>query len=565
LGGALCGIVKEQPRRCRARVPEGVQMLASPRPPWRFGSLRPAASRHRRRLLVAGVGLATLSHAGCGETILRSYLLVTVQGAEPPAPGGEAATYQLAVQLGTTMREVPPSEARLSAESPPRFAIRLPDDAAGQAATVRVSAFLGDCPVQTASSATQTVTAGINQVTVKLPPRPAQPCTLTVTAKGPGRVVSEPPGISCPGTCSARFSPRQRITLTATPSGGSGALLRWDRPSACGATPACDLGELPPGGGAAEVTMAAGPPAINRCATTQLSRGPTLVTSTLNGVWVGEGGEAWAVGDGGVVLRRSLGAWSPAPLTDGPTAADTLTGVYGTGAPSTVFISGSGSTVWVRRDTGAVVSYRRSGGTSQLRAVFGSSRSETWGVGDGGEALRINDTQTSVIASSIGDGVTGRRSAVWTDSPDNVWLLGDSGQLTHRTPAGLVPRTTGSGARGLFGTRLGPLWIVGPGTGVWRVPASLVASDGYGATQDLRSAAGLPPGVLALNGVWSDGGNVWIVGDGGALYCKPSGSDTWQSIPGQTVSLRAVAGYVGAAESRLIIVGAQGLILESPL
>lgn len=535
-----------------------------PGPPGPPGPLRPAASR--LRLLVAGVGLAALGSAGCGgETALRSYLLVTVQGAEATAPGGEAVTYQLAVQLGTTMREVPPSEARLSAESPPRFAIRLPDDAAGQAATVRVSASIGDCPVQTASSATQTVSAGINPVTVQLPPRPPQACTLTVTTRGPGRVVSEPPGISCPGTCSARFSPRQRITLTATPSGGPGALLRWDQPSACGATPACDLGELPPGGATAGVTMAAGPPASNRCATTVLSRAPTLVPGALSGVWVGEGGEAWAVGDGGVVLRRSLGSWSIAALTDGPTATDVLTGVWGTGAPSTVFISASNSTVWVRRDTGAVVSYRRSGGTSQLRAVSGSTRSEAWGVGDGGEALRINDTSTSVIASAIGDGVSGRRSAVWTDSPDNVWLLSDDGRLTHRTPAGLVPRATSTGVRGLFGTTLGPLWIVGPSTSVWRVPASLVAADGYDAPQDLRSATGLPPGVLALNGVWSDGGNVWIVGNGGALYCKPSGSDTWQPIAGQTQDLRAVAGYVGTTESRLIVVGAQGLILESPL
>lgn len=527
---------------------------------------RPRAPRSSLPAVIAGAGLVIAGAASlpsCGDTVTRSYLLVSVQGIEASPPGTEALSYQLAIQLGTTMREVPPGEARLSDESPPRFAVRLPDDASGQAATVRVTAYLGDCPVQTASSATQTVSAGLNPVSVRLPARPTNACTLSITTHGPGRVVSEPPGISCPGTCSARFSPQQSVKLTATPSGGVGGLQRWDQPSRCGATTGCDLGPIPPAGSTAEVTMAAGPPAVDRCATTVFTR-TTPIGTTLHGVWVGANGEAWAVGDNGVVLRR-FGTWSVQALLGGPIATDTLTAVWGTGSPATVAFSGPNSTVWVRRDNNNVVSYKRSGGTSQLRAVSGSSTSEIWGVGDGGEALRVDDTKGTSSASTIGDSVTTQRSAVWTDEPTNIWFVADTGLLTHRTGTGLVPRNVSSGARGLFGTTLGPLWSVGTGTSVWRIPASLTDADGYGAPQNLSTAQGLPAGTLTLNSVWSDGGNVWIVGDGGAIYCKPSGSDAWRQITGQTANLRAVHGFIGATESRLIVVGTQGTILESPL
>lgn len=538
---------------------------AAPRPRVLRSSL-PAAAR----LLGAGLVVAgSASLLSCGDTVTRSYLMVTVQGHEASPPGTEALGYQLTIQLGTTTREVPPGEARLSDESPPRFAVRLPDDAAGQAATVRVTAYLGDCPVQTASSATQTVSAGLNPVSVRLPARPAMACTLSVVANGPGRVVSEPPGISCPGACSARFSPQQQVKLTATPSGGAGGLVRWDQPSRCGATASCDLGPIPPAGSTAQVTMAAGPPALDRCVTTVLTRAQSpALTSTLHGVWVGANGEAWAVGDNGVVMRR-FGTWSIQTLLGGPAATDSVTAVFGTGSPATIFVSGPNSTVWVRRDTNSVVSYKRSAGTSQLRAVSGSSTSEVWGVGDGGEALRVDDSKGVSSASTIGDGVTTTRSATWTDGPANVWFAADTGLLTHRMVTGagtsLVPRSISPGVRGLFGTTLGPLWAVGMGTSVWRIAASLTDSDGYGAPQNLSTAPGLPAVSLTLNSVWSDGGNVWIVGDGGAVYCKPSGSDSWRQITGQTANLRSVHGFIGATESRLIVVGSQGTILESPL
>jgi hypothetical protein len=48
---------------------------------------------------------------------------------------------------------------------------------------------------------------------------------LTVTLVGPrsGRIVSDPPGIDCPGKCSARFGLDSEVVLDAIPDAGGAA------------------------------------------------------------------------------------------------------------------------------------------------------------------------------------------------------------------------------------------------------------------------------------------------------------------------------------------------------
>lgn len=65
--------------------------------------------------------------------------------------------------------------------------------------------------------------------------------SLVVALRGTasGRVVSDPPGIDCPGVCEARFPLSARVALSARPAGG-GALLRWG--GACGGDGDCEVG-----------------------------------------------------------------------------------------------------------------------------------------------------------------------------------------------------------------------------------------------------------------------------------------------------------------------------------
>jgi hypothetical protein len=65
------------------------------------------------------------------------------------------------------------------------------------------------------------------------------PLTLNVDAsRGSGTVVSSPPGLSCPGTCTAGFDKGQTVTLTAEPGTGS-RLEAWG--GACSGHGACSV------------------------------------------------------------------------------------------------------------------------------------------------------------------------------------------------------------------------------------------------------------------------------------------------------------------------------------
>jgi Divergent InlB B-repeat domain len=62
--------------------------------------------------------------------------------------------------------------------------------------------------------------------------------TLAVAVVGPGSVTSTPAGISCPGHCTATFSPGTSVMLSATPGSGS-TFLRWG--GACAGTVTCHV------------------------------------------------------------------------------------------------------------------------------------------------------------------------------------------------------------------------------------------------------------------------------------------------------------------------------------
>jgi hypothetical protein len=49
---------------------------------------------------------------------------------------------------------------------------------------------------------------------------------LSVSVNGPGRVLSLPPAIDCPGVCAASFSQGSSVTLAASPI-GEGEFMNW--------------------------------------------------------------------------------------------------------------------------------------------------------------------------------------------------------------------------------------------------------------------------------------------------------------------------------------------------
>jgi hypothetical protein len=98
--------------------------------------------------------------------------------------------------------------------------------------------------------------------------------TLTVDIDGAGSVASTPPGIACPGTCSAVFAAGTSVALTATPAPGQ-TFVSWFWE--CAGAAQCNV----PIGADVRVGARFGSPPPNRCNTIAIPVLPEPVTRTV--------------------------------------------------------------------------------------------------------------------------------------------------------------------------------------------------------------------------------------------------------------------------------------------
>jgi hypothetical protein len=140
-----------------------------------------------------------------------------------------------------------------------------------------------------------------------------------------------------------------------------------------------------------------------------------------------------------------------------------LTGVF-TVAPGSAFASSKGGTIW--RWNGTTWSVSFNGTTCSLNAVWGSSASDVWVVGDGGTILHWDGSSWSERQS----GTSLNLESVWGTSPSDAWFAGGNGDQT--APQGTILHWNGSlTSQSANGSLLGvwsdspsDVWVVGTGT-----------------------------------------------------------------------------------------------------
>ncbi len=112
-------------------------------------------------------------------------------------------------------------------------------------------------------------------------PPPATKFKLTVnkTGTGSGTVTSAPEGIDCGGTCSAEFEEGTKVTLTATPAGGS-TFSGWS--GACSGTASCEVTMSAAKSVTAEFSLAAKPKFLLKA--NLAGSGTGTVTSSPSGI-----------------------------------------------------------------------------------------------------------------------------------------------------------------------------------------------------------------------------------------------------------------------------------------
>jgi hypothetical protein len=174
--------------------------------------------------------------------------------------------------------------------------------------------------------------------------------------------------------------------------------------------------------------------------------------------------------------------------------------VQKTATPSTAMSKGNGWPV-ASCSTGPP-----GGGTGVLLDVWGSASDDVWAVGDTGQILHWDGSAwTRVVA---GGSVSDWLDAVWSSGPDDAWAAGRWGTLLHwdGTAWSAVPAVLPLGAGvALWGSAANDVWLAGGGGSVYHFDGSTWTPEDTGARNSFEGIWGMP------------GGDMIVVGSGGAI------------------------------------------------
>ena len=227
-----------------------------------------------------------------------------------------------------------------------------------------------------------------------------------------------------------------------------------------------------------------------------------LAAKSLTGIW-GSGASIFLIAADGSIFQRAAGAWSP--MTAPAAAARTPNAVWGTSATDVFVVGGRGliwhwnGTAWSEMTLPAIV------GTTDLAAVWGPAGGPVYAVGSSGTIVRYDGTEWT-LADRVAQDLVG----IWGTGASDIWAIGARGLIAHfdgaawDDNASLGANIT-SNIEGIWGSGPDQIFVVG-GTSVWRY-------DGAAWTESTL------PSPSAARAVWGRAANdVYIVGGGGMAF-----------------------------------------------
>ena len=144
---------------------------------------------------------------------------------------------------------------------------------------------------------------------------------------------------------------------------------------------------------------------------------------SLSAVWVRSATDAYAVGDGGLILRRDGSGWSE---MDSGTSAD-LTAVWGD-ADSVVMAAGDLGTILRNEGSGWIA--MESGTEETIHGLWGASSDDVHAVCAGGVIIHFDGTLWSEMASPTVNDLYD----IWGAAPDDIFAVGRYGTILHYGP-----------------------------------------------------------------------------------------------------------------------------------
>jgi hypothetical protein len=302
--------------------------------------------------------------------------------------------------------------------------------------------------------------------------------------------------------CSMSYSLLGDPTRTCRPTGAWSGEAPWCSPTICSVDGWCWENRLPQGSTLRSVWVTSPTNAwafgdggvILRWNGTEWRGVPSGTTANLTGVWGSSANDIWAVGPRGTILRWNGTSWAPVPSG----TLNNLTAAWGSSATDVWAVGGE-----IRRWNGTSWTASPTPVSARLWGVWGSSSSDVWAVGSAGTILRWNGS----IWSSVPSPTTRLLSSVWGTSATNVWAVGELGTILRWNGVSWteLPSGTTDGLMAVWGTSESDVWVVSESGAVFRWNGvELVAVTGVG-----------PLANLAVHG--SSSSDVWMVGAWGEM------------------------------------------------
>lgn len=278
---------------------------------------------------------------------------------------------------------------------------------------------------------------------------------------------------------------------------------------------------------------------------------PSGTTNALRSVWAVPG-EAWSVGASGTILHWTGASWRPGVQSLAPYD---LRGVWGADT----------SHVWAVGTQGVLLQWNGSawGGAPGMpftdvdfTGVFGTSTSDVWAVGacttcfaptplsyhwDGGAWAEVVPSGLSGTTFQSVSGVISNQIFATTDSTEVAWWDG-----SQWGPAPVTPGPPETLAGGLWAQS--DTWVTTVDGGVYNHIGGSWNGGGTGVSVSLRA-------------IWRlFSGDVWAMGDQGAMVQLPAGTASWSVAP--SLTSQTLRGVWGTSADELWAVGDDGTILH---
>ena len=230
-------------------------------------------------------------------------------------------------------------------------------------------------------------------------------------------------------------------------------------------------------------------------------RSPT--TSSLSSVWGNGRGQVWVSGGSGLVQRFSEGEWH-AEETATTAQLSRIRGVQH-GSGSGLWAVGAGGLVLRRSDAG----WRTvaSPVMADLNGLYVRSENDVWMVGAAGVALHWDGESLQCSQT----GVSVPLLDVWGSAADDVWAVGGNSTLLHWNGVGwtqFVLENQHGTLQAIWGTGARDIWIAAGSRDFWH----------YDGSSWQRVSAGISARLRAFSAIHgSDPNNVWFVGTAGQI------------------------------------------------